>query len=50
MKLAKGKNALPIDIAVLANDLFFYLMGAEERVCLRWAEAYYQIEKKKEDK
>lgn len=50
MKLAKGKNALPIDIAVLANDLFCYLMGAEERVCLRWAEAYYQIEKKKEDK
>lgn len=50
VKLAKAKRALPIDFAALADDLYWYQMGAKEKVCLRWAEAYYRIEKKKEDK
>ena len=50
VKLAKAKRALPVDFAALANDLYWYQMGEKDRVCLRWAEAYYRIEKKKEDK
>lgn len=50
VKLAKAKKALPVDFAALANDLYWYQMGEKDRVCLHWAEAYYRIEKKKEDK
>lgn len=50
VKLAKAKKALPVDFAALAEDLYWYQIGAREKVCLRWAEAYYRIEKKKEDK
>lgn len=50
VKLAKAKKALPVDFAALAEDLYWYQIGAREKICLRWAEAYYRIEKKKEDK
>lgn len=50
VKLAKAKKALPVDFAALAENLYWYQIGAREKVCLRWAEAYYRIEKKKEDK
>lgn len=50
LQLAKAKGALPLDFAALANDLYWYQMGARKKICLRWAEAYYRIEKKKEDK
>ena len=49
VKLAKAKKAMPVDFAALANDFYWYQMGAKEKVCLRWAEAYYWIEKKKEN-
>lgn len=49
VKLAKAKRALPIDFAALANDLYWYQMGAKEKVCLHWAEAYYRIEKEKKN-
>lgn len=50
VQLAKAKGALPLDFAALANDLYWYQMGFQKKICLRWAEAYYRIEKKKEDK
>lgn len=50
LQLAKAKGALPLDFAALANDLYWYQMGSRKKICLRWAEAYYRIEKKKEDK
>lgn len=42
MKLAKAKGALPVNFAALAKDFYWYQMGAKEKICLRWAEAYYQ--------
>ena len=46
MQLAKAKGALPLDFAALANDLYWYQMGFQKKICLRWAEAYYRTEKK----
>ena len=50
VKLAKAKGALPVDFAALARDLYWYQMGAQEKIRLHWAEAYYRIQIKKEDK
>lgn len=46
MKLAKAKGALPVNFAALAKDFYWYQMGAREKICLRWAEAYYKMDKK----
>lgn len=43
IKLAKAKGALPLDFAALARDLYYYQLGYKDRICLRWAEAYYRI-------
>ena len=48
MKLAKARGALPVNFAALAKDFYWYQMGAREKVCLRWAEAYYKMDKKVE--
>lgn len=49
VKLAKAKGALPVDFAALARDLYWYQMGAKEKIHLQWAEAYYHVKNKKED-
>lgn len=46
MKLAKARGALPVNFAALAKDFYWYQMGAREKICLRWAEAYYKMDKK----
>lgn len=48
MKLAKARGALPVNFAALAKDFYWYQMGAREKICLRWAEAYYKMDKKVE--
>lgn len=47
MKLAKARGALPVNFAALAKDFYWYQMGAREKICLRWAEAYYKMDKDK---
>lgn len=48
-KLMKAKTTAPIHYGKLAEDLYWFQRGEEERVRLAWAKAYYQRNKKGEE-
>lgn len=49
IKLAKARNAVPVDFIRLADDLYWCLRGNADRVRLRWAQSYYSFGKDSAD-
>ncbi len=40
--LLKSKTQEPVDYPQLANDLYWFIVGRKENVCLDWARSYYK--------
>lgn len=47
---SKKKSQVKVNYAKLADDLFYFLIGYEERIRLDWSRAYYSFRKKDDDK
>lgn len=50
ISLLKSKADTTIDYGRLAQDLYWFQRGYEEKLRLSWARDYYRIEKNKEEK
>ena len=42
IQLLKSKTQETVNYPQLANDLFWYIIGRKESICLNWARSYYK--------
>lgn len=45
IRLLRREESAQVDYALLSDDLFWFQVGKQEQVRLRWAQSYYYVEK-----
>lgn len=46
IRLLRREESAKADYALLSDDLFWFQLGRQEQVRLRWAQSYYHVDKK----